>query len=107
MRLKQEVLVVEHVEALVVDNDEVRGAQDHEEDGLQGGDHHLVDGAGDEDEQHAVGEVLGEVRGRLGEAAGELGGVLLAAVLESHARHHLGRRPVDVVPEITRLSLAH
>ena len=58
MRLKQEVLVVEHVEALVVDNDKVRGAQDHEEDGLQGGDHHLVDGAGDEDQQHTVGEIL-------------------------------------------------
>ena len=41
-----------------MDDDQVGCAEDDQVDGLQGGDHHLVDGAGYEDQQHAVGEIL-------------------------------------------------
>ena len=41
-----------------MDDDQVGRAEDDQVHGLQGGDHHLVDGAGDEDQQHAVGEIL-------------------------------------------------
>ena len=58
VRLEQKVLVVEQVGAELVDDDQVGRAEDDQVDGLQGGDHHLVDGAGDEDQQHAVGEIL-------------------------------------------------
>ena len=58
MRLEQEVLVVEQVGAELVDDDQVGRAEDDQVDGLQGGDHHLVDSAGYEDQQHAVGEIL-------------------------------------------------
>ena len=58
MCLQQKVLVIEQIGAELVDDDQVGGAQDDQVDGLQGGDHHLVDGAGDEDQQHAVGEIL-------------------------------------------------
>ena len=51
-------MVVEQIGAELVDDDQVGCAQDDQVDGLQGGDHHLVDGAGDEDQQHAVGEIL-------------------------------------------------
>ena len=92
-----------------MDDDEVRSAEDREEHGLEGGDHHLVDGAGDEHEQHAVGEVLREVGdgpvlgaetwgvGRGWVAAGH-GPVVLPSVLNSHLLHHLRCRPVDVGP---------
>ena len=41
-----------------MDDDQVGRAEDDQVDGLQGGDHHLVDSAGYEDQQHAVGEIL-------------------------------------------------
>ena len=53
-----------------MDDDEVRGAEQHKEHSLEGGDHHLVHGAGDEHEQHAVGEVLREVCDGLAPGAG-------------------------------------
>ena len=58
VRLEEKVLVVEQIGAELVDDDQVGCAEDNQVDGLQGGDHHLVDGAGDEDQQHAVGEIL-------------------------------------------------
>ena len=51
-------MVVEHVETLIMNNHQVHAAQDDQIHGLQRGDHHLVDGAGDEDQEHAVGEIL-------------------------------------------------
>ena len=61
--LQEKVLVVEHVGAVIVDNDEIGGAEDNQVDRLQCADHHLVDRAGDEDEQHAVGKIFREVSG--------------------------------------------
>ena len=58
VRLEKKVLVVEQIGAALMDDDQVGCAEDDQVDGLQGGDHHLVDGAGDEDQQHAVGEIL-------------------------------------------------
>ena len=97
MCLQQEVLVVKHVVALVVDNDKIRCAEEGEEHGLEGGDHHLVDGAGDEHQQHAVGEVLREVGDWLELSAGQAP-VILAPVLNPHVIHHLRGRLVAVVP---------
>ena len=56
--LEQKVLVVEQVGAALVDDDQVGRAQEDQVDSLQGGDHHLVNGAGYQDQQHAVGEIL-------------------------------------------------
>ena len=58
MRLKKEILIIEEIGAALVDDDQVGRAEDDQVDGLQGGDHHLVDSAGYEDEEHAVGEIL-------------------------------------------------
>ena len=44
-----------------MDDDQVGCAEDNQVDGLQGGDHHLVDSAGYEDQEHAVGEILQEI----------------------------------------------
>ena len=110
MCLEQEVLVVEQVGAGLVDDDQVGGAEDDQVHGLEGRDHHLVDGAGDEDQEHAVGEVLGEVcggrrhltdplglrlvpvhDGDVGQDAGTVAGVVSTAEL------HLGRHVIHLV----------
>ena len=97
VRLQQEVLVVKHVVALVVDNDKIRCAEEGEEYGLEGGDHHLVDGAGDEHQQHAVGEVLREVSDWLVVSTGQAP-IILLSVHNPHFFHHLRGCPVAVVP---------
>ena len=113
MCLEKEVLVVKQVGAGLVDDDQVGRAEDDQVHGLQGGDHHLVDGAGDEDEEHAVGEVLGEVSGGgrhltdslrlrlvsihdgdVGQDAGAVTGVVRTAELQ------LGRHVVHLVPPL-------
>ena len=58
MCLEQEILIVKHVPALVVDDGQICRAEKDQVDGLEGADHHLVHRARDQDQEHAVGEVL-------------------------------------------------
>ena len=58
MSLQQKVLVIKQIVALIVNNDQVGGAQDDQVDSLERWDHHLIHRTGYQHQQHAVGEVL-------------------------------------------------
>ena len=92
-------MVIKEIEALIVDDDKIGGAEDDQVNRLEGRDHHLIDGTGDEDEEHAVGEVLGEVGGWFVFCAAQCA-VVLPSVNYSHTRQHHCSRSVDIVAEV-------
>ena len=91
-------MVVKQVEDFEVNNEEVCGTEDKQVDSLESTDHHLVHGAADQDQQHAVGEVLGEVGGGLAISTGSCA-IILSTIHNIHPGQHLCGSHVNLIPE--------